>query len=301
MQQVLTSYLIRRDVRMSAPVPQFFLFVTGWTQGCPSTVSTKRQTRMQLLRAPAPWRWASPAGHPVNQHRDGWGPTRSGGKTASEDSYSGEKKGRWGPRHPLPAVSFGSLNQSREMNSKDFHSRPRYSTLRDESHPSFTCVCVKVAQSCSTPGDPIQSMGFSRPEHWSGEPVPSPGDLPNLGIDPGLLHCRQILYQLGHQGSHSLTYRCSIILSFFLSAFGCHAVSRCGLVFIHPATISVQSFSLKPHIFLTFCKILAYFSCILPVYHAVPLELIWDVLNLLPSLCPPCLLTSHWYFLNFLS
>ena len=201
----------------------------------------------------------------------------------------------------LPAFSFGSLNQSREMNSKDFHSRPRYSTLRDESHPSFTCVCVKVAQSCSTPGDPIQSMGFSRPEHWSGEPVPSPGDLPNLGIDPGLLHCRQILYQLGHQGSHSLTYRCSIIFYFFLSAFGCHAVSRCGLVFIHPATISVQSFSLKPHIFLTFCKILAYFSCILPVYHAVPLELIWDVLNLLPSLCPPCLLTSHWYFPNFLS
>ena len=30
----------------------------------------------------------------------------------------------------------------------------------------------------------IQSMGFSRPEYWSGEPFPSPGDLPNPGIEP---------------------------------------------------------------------------------------------------------------------
>ena len=85
------------------------------------------------------------------------------------------------------------------------------------------------------------SMGFSRQEHWSGWPCPPPGGLPNPGIDPrplalqedslpaepsrkprntgvgsltllqgnfltqesnrGLLHCRQILYQLRHQGS----------------------------------------------------------------------------------------------------
>ena len=30
----------------------------------------------------------------------------------------------------------------------------------------------------------IQSMEFSRPEHWSGWPFPSPGDLPNQGIEP---------------------------------------------------------------------------------------------------------------------
>ena len=28
-------------------------------------------------------------------------------------------------------------------------------------------------------------MGFSRQEYWSGLPFPSPGDLPNLGIEPG--------------------------------------------------------------------------------------------------------------------
>ena len=30
----------------------------------------------------------------------------------------------------------------------------------------------------------IQSMEFSRPEYWSGKPFPSPGDLPNSGIEP---------------------------------------------------------------------------------------------------------------------
>ena len=29
------------------------------------------------------------------------------------------------------------------------------------------------------------SMGFSRPEYWSGLPFPSPGDLPNPEIEPG--------------------------------------------------------------------------------------------------------------------
>ena len=29
------------------------------------------------------------------------------------------------------------------------------------------------------------SMGFSRQEYWSGLPFPSPGDLPDSGIEPG--------------------------------------------------------------------------------------------------------------------
>ena len=46
------------------------------------------------------------------------------------------------------------------------------------------------------------SMEFSRQQYWSGLPVPSPGDLPNPGIEPRcLLHCRQILYRLSHQGN----------------------------------------------------------------------------------------------------
>ena len=31
----------------------------------------------------------------------------------------------------------------------------------------------------------LLSVEFSRKEDWSGLPFPSPGDLPNLGIEPG--------------------------------------------------------------------------------------------------------------------
>ena len=47
-------------------------------------------------------------------------------------------------------------------------------------------------QSCLTLCDPMDcvayqaplSTGFSRQEHWSGLPFPSPGDLPKSGIKP---------------------------------------------------------------------------------------------------------------------
>ena len=50
-----------------------------------------------------------------------------------------------------------------------------------------------VTQLCSILCDPMESvayqaplsMGFSRQEYWSGLPFPSPGDLPNPGIEPG--------------------------------------------------------------------------------------------------------------------
>ena len=45
------------------------------------------------------------------------------------------------------------------------------------------------------------SMGFSRHEYGSELPFCSPGDLPNPGLNPGLLHCRHFLYHLSHQGS----------------------------------------------------------------------------------------------------
>ena len=47
------------------------------------------------------------------------------------------------------------------------------------------------------------SMGFSRQEYWSGLPFPSPADLPNPGIEPGLLHCRPMVYRLIKVGSKS--------------------------------------------------------------------------------------------------
>ena len=65
----------------------------------------------------------------------------------------------------------------------------------------------EVAQSCPTLCDPWTvvgqvplSMGFSRQEYWTWLPFPSPGDLPDSGIKPSLLHYRQTFYHLSHQG-----------------------------------------------------------------------------------------------------
>ena len=41
---------------------------------------------------------------------------------------------------------------------------------------------------------------FSRQGYWSGVPFPSPGDLPNPGIEPGSVALRQILCRLSYQG-----------------------------------------------------------------------------------------------------
>ena len=44
------------------------------------------------------------------------------------------------------------------------------------------------------------SMGFFRQEHWSGVPFPSPGDLPNLGLEPRS-PAGQALYQSESPGA----------------------------------------------------------------------------------------------------
>ena len=76
------------------------------------------------------------------------------------------------------------------------------------------CVCVLVTQSCLTLCDPMDyslpgcsTHEFSRQEYWSGLPFPSPEDLTNPGIEPGLPHCKQIFYHLNHQGSPITCFR----------------------------------------------------------------------------------------------
>ena len=49
-------------------------------------------------------------------------------------------------------------------------------------HTAVHIMKVKVAQSC--PALQLHDMEFSRPEYWSGQPFPSPRDLPNPGIKP---------------------------------------------------------------------------------------------------------------------
>ena len=65
-----------------------------------------------------------------------------------------------------------------------------------------TKLCLTLVTPWTVAHQTPRSMGFSRQEYWSGLPFPSPGNLPNPGIPTGgLLHYRQILDQLSHEGS----------------------------------------------------------------------------------------------------
>ena len=44
--------------------------------------------------------------------------------------------------------------------------------------------CPTLANPWTVAHQPPLSMGFLRQEYWSGLPFPSPGDLPNPGIEP---------------------------------------------------------------------------------------------------------------------
>jgi len=50
-------------------------------------------------------------------------------------------------------------------------------------------------------------MGSPRQEYWSGLPFLSPGDIPDQGIKPTLLHWQVYSLPLSHQGSPGGKYR----------------------------------------------------------------------------------------------
>ena len=69
------------------------------------------------------------------------------------------------------------------------------------------CMHAKSLRLCPTLWDPwtvahraALSMGFSRPEYWSGLPCPPPGDLLNPGIEPTSPASEADYLPLSHQG-----------------------------------------------------------------------------------------------------
>ena len=67
-------------------------------------------------------------------------------------------------------------------------------------------MCACVLSGSVTLCDPVNciarqaplSMGFPKQEYWGGLPLPSPGDLPEPGIEP---ESPALLYCVSHQGS----------------------------------------------------------------------------------------------------
>ena len=76
---------------------------------------------------------------------------------------------------------------------------------------SVVCVCVcmkvKVAQSCPTLYDhmdyTVHGIEFSSPDSGVDSLSLLQGIFPTQESNPGLLHCRQMLYRLSHQGSYN--------------------------------------------------------------------------------------------------
>ena len=77
------------------------------------------------------------------------------------------------------------------------------------------CVCVHAkslssaklfATPCTVARQALVSMGFPRQGYWSRLPFPSPGDLPNPGIEPVSPTLQADSLPLSHLGSQSTTY-----------------------------------------------------------------------------------------------
>ena len=59
-------------------------------------------------------------------------------------------------------------------------------------------------RSLALQADSLPSQPPGKPKNTGGQPIPSPGDLPDPGIKQSLLHCRWILYQMSYQEAQTL-------------------------------------------------------------------------------------------------
>ena len=70
-------------------------------------------------------------------------------------------------------------------------------SVRSVSHSAMSDSATPWTVACQAP----LSVGFSRQEYYSGSHSLLQGIFPTQGSNPGLSHCRKILYHLSHQGS----------------------------------------------------------------------------------------------------
>ena len=69
--------------------------------------------------------------------------------------------------------------------------------VKSESEVRQSCPTLGDPMDCSPPGSSVHGIFQARILEWVA--FPSPVDLPDPGIKPGLLHCRQILYSMSYR------------------------------------------------------------------------------------------------------
>ena len=84
-------------------------------------------------------------------------------------------------RHPLHCKGKYYSLDHQASRCKFFHTQEKVSFRNISSHVQRSATPWTLA--CYAP----LSMGFSWQEYWAGLPCPSPGDLPDPGIEPGSL------------------------------------------------------------------------------------------------------------------
>ena len=55
--------------------------------------------------------------------------------------------------------------------------------MRESVRITQSCLTLNDPMDCNLSGSSVHGI-FSRREYWSGQPFPSPGDLPDPGIEP---------------------------------------------------------------------------------------------------------------------
>ena len=71
--------------------------------------------------------------------------------------------------------------------------------IESESEVAQSCPALCDPIDCSVPGFSVHGIFQAIVLEWIA--ISFSRDLPNSGLEPGLPHCRQMLYRLSHQGS----------------------------------------------------------------------------------------------------
>ena len=130
----------------------------------------------------------------------------------------------------LLAKSF-QQKKNRIVNRKCFSDlgddvwRKRIAQTWSEVLVTQSCSSLCNTMDCSPPQVPL-SMGFSRKKYWSGLPFPSPGDLPNPGIEsasPALQADSLTPEASGKQPRHTTNiFKVSLMTVSLDMSHGCH-------------------------------------------------------------------------------
>ena len=93
-----------------------------------------------------------------------------------------------------------------------------YHSSESESEVAQLCLTLCDPMDCSPPSSSVHGILQARIQEWVGCHFLLQGIFPTPGSNPGLPHCKQMLYPLSHQGRHNQTQLLFTTLS------SCHLV-----------------------------------------------------------------------------